>query len=328
MPRWIWIHLTKGKKTIIDIKDYFRVKQYKWRAQLSNGYYYACCNIIDKNGEIQKIYLAHFIINFDNNLPENTGLVVDHKNRNTLDNRSRNLRVVTFQINSLNQSPKEDSKTGVVGISEYKTGYEVTWTENGERQRKYFSLVKKEKMDVFWSAYDFYYYTISDIKEYRQAFCFDEPENSDGSSIDEDDYEHKINPRIKNRNEIDNESGKNRIRIQGRLLRVRISINGERTNETFHFDKDYKGDLRDRSNQTWLDAIAYLNEMLEKKSKMKNKKIVPNKIKKNKDDSKILIKKNDKKDESDEMSIDEKCNLEHTILDLLNNKKCTCKYFI
>lgn len=62
--------------------------------------------------------------------------------------------------------------------------------------------------------------------------------------------------------------------------------------------------------------------MLEKKSKMKTRKDVSNKIKGNKDNEKILIVNTD---ESGEMSLDEKCQEKHTILDLLNkNYKCKC----
>lgn len=335
MVKYIYIHLTKGQRTKIDLKDYVRVKQYQWVARKYKGKYYACVRVKNEFGKMEWLELSHFIINFDKSKLKQ-GLCVDHKNRDPLDNTSKNLRIVTIKINNLNRSPNENSKTGVNGISELKNyGYLVHWTENNEGKEEYFSWKRKNQILVFWEAYDFYWDTISNIPEYREAFCLDEPEESYGSSIDEDDYENKINPRLKNRNKLDSNSGENRIQLVDRTLRVRIMINGERISQCFNFDKNYKGDLLDQKHPLWQEALNFVNEMLEEQSKFKKNKKKKNKIgfkekiyessyqtndivnqkEENSIYSEISIGNNN--NESGECSFG--CKKQHTILDLLNN---------
>ena len=62
-----------------------------------------------------KIYLHRLIMKPDK------GFVVDHKNRNTLDNRKENLNVCTVQENLRNQK-RSNNKTGYTGISNYMDG--------------------------------------------------------------------------------------------------------------------------------------------------------------------------------------------------------------
>lgn len=314
MPKWIYIHLTHGQRTIIDIEDYPRVKKdYKWYARKSSNGYYTEAKFKNKYGNIETKRLSHLILNFDSTLPESKGLVMDHKNRDPSDNRSRNLRIVTFQINALNRNPREDSKTGVVGIQEELNAYIVDWRENGEHKRKYFTFFKRDKMIIFWMAYDFYFNTISNIEEYREALCFDEPEQSNGSPddyIDEDDYEYLINPRLKNRNEFLSESGHKNIRIQDRALRFYMTINGERIEEYFPFDKEYKGDLRDQTNKTWKEALTLYDEMFKKKTESKNKKIKKKETYENEFNSKIYF-------ENNEMEIEYENEEKYNMMDLI-----------
>lgn len=57
------------------------------------------------------IKLHRYIMNIDN-----SNIIVDHKNRNTLDNRKDNLRVCNYQENSFNKSIRSDNTSGVVGV--------------------------------------------------------------------------------------------------------------------------------------------------------------------------------------------------------------------
>lgn len=92
------IALTQGYITVVSNDDYKKIKKYKWCITRSAGRTrkagepYACTYIKGK-----KIYLHRFLMNS----PE--GLIVDHINHQTLDNRRENLRVVTHSENMKNR---------------------------------------------------------------------------------------------------------------------------------------------------------------------------------------------------------------------------------
>ena len=64
------------------------------------------------------------------------GLVVDHINHNTLDNRRCNLRVVTDTINKMN---RKDNTSGFVGVDKVKSGWRAQIQYKG---KKYTKVVK------------------------------------------------------------------------------------------------------------------------------------------------------------------------------------------
>ena len=67
---------------------------------------------------------------------EDDGLVIDHINHNTLDNRKHNLRICTESDNSKNKSLPSNNTSGVVGISFNKkyNKYETYITINYKRK--------------------------------------------------------------------------------------------------------------------------------------------------------------------------------------------------
>ena len=78
---WPWkIPLTQGKFALVDEEDFERSSQNKWC--LTNGY-----PSRRKEGRVQ--YLHRFLMN------EPTGLQIDHRNGDKLDNRKANLRTAT-----------------------------------------------------------------------------------------------------------------------------------------------------------------------------------------------------------------------------------------
>lgn len=62
------------------------------------------------------------------------GYVIDHINRNKLDNRRDNIRVTTQCVNCINKGASRKSKTGYKGIYEYGNRYIVSIRVKGKRK--------------------------------------------------------------------------------------------------------------------------------------------------------------------------------------------------
>jgi hypothetical protein len=114
-------------ETLISTSELSRLLQNgrRWNAGISgSGYCYASGYVHKTDGKLNPITLHRFITNAIK------GLVVDHINRNTLDNRNENLRVVKQRENCQNKKIQSNNKTGVRG---------VIWRMD---QRKYIARVK------------------------------------------------------------------------------------------------------------------------------------------------------------------------------------------
>ncbi len=99
-----------GLKFIIDEGDYDEfVKGYRFRVS-SKGYVRYSST---KDGLHNKF--LHRVM-----MGEPTGMQVDHKNLNTLDNRRENLRVCTHQQNLWNTKKKSNNTSGFKGVSVFK----------------------------------------------------------------------------------------------------------------------------------------------------------------------------------------------------------------
>lgn len=89
-----------------------------------------------------RAYLVHRVIMIlkGEAIPEH--FVVDHIDRNPLNNSLDNLRIVSVSAN--NRNTNKSSETGKQGVSKSKCGryYVVSYSENYIRQQKYFSRVK------------------------------------------------------------------------------------------------------------------------------------------------------------------------------------------
>lgn len=90
-------------RTLIDLDDIEKIKQYKW-CITSKGY-------VIGNVQNDRILLHRFIMNCPNDM------VIDHINRNKLDNRKSNLRICTIQENDFNKSTLKNNTSNVTGVN-------------------------------------------------------------------------------------------------------------------------------------------------------------------------------------------------------------------
>lgn len=102
------IKLTQNKETIVDDWVYEAVGHLKWF--LDHG---KARRTLMRKGKTWVIYLHHIVIG----RPINRKLDIDHINRNPLDNRLVNLRIVTRSVNVLNTGLRSTNTSGYKGIS-------------------------------------------------------------------------------------------------------------------------------------------------------------------------------------------------------------------
>lgn len=93
------IPLTRNQIALVDEEDFEFISKYKWHINTS-GYAY-------NSGKKQ---LMHCLI------LGNPSEEIDHINRNKLDNRKCNLRLVTHQQNMFNRSKQKNNKSGFKGV--------------------------------------------------------------------------------------------------------------------------------------------------------------------------------------------------------------------
>jgi hypothetical protein len=85
---------------LVDDEDFERVSKYKWRFQKDHKHrtYFTVRGSIGR----KEVYLHRFVLDLGK-----TSLVVDHIDRNTLNNQKSNLRLVTQRENVMNSARKE-----------------------------------------------------------------------------------------------------------------------------------------------------------------------------------------------------------------------------
>jgi hypothetical protein len=114
------IYLGGGKFTIVDPPDYYRLNNFHWSARKNSNCTYAV-RFLNDPGKKPKIISLHREIM--NPAPR---LLVDHKNRNTLDNRRANLRIATHSQNQFNKA-KTSEKTSSRFIGVYLEKPSCLW---------------------------------------------------------------------------------------------------------------------------------------------------------------------------------------------------------
>ena len=109
------ITLNHGHITTVDDDDYLRLSNFKWFAKNSRGIFYAA-RTDRSNGSARTVFMHHEIVGRE------SGLVVDHINCNSMDNRKSNLRLVTQLVNARNRRSNRNTSSKYKGVHKHKDG--------------------------------------------------------------------------------------------------------------------------------------------------------------------------------------------------------------
>src|SRR4030042_465092 len=91
------IFLGEGKYTLVDVKDYFWLKEYQWILSGNGASIYPVTSKLAGPKKTILISMHRMIMN------QPKGFLVDHRNCNSLDNRRQNLRLATDSQNQHNK---------------------------------------------------------------------------------------------------------------------------------------------------------------------------------------------------------------------------------
>ena len=105
------ICLDEGKWTILDPQDYYRYGCFKWCIGGNKNKYYAIRGQIIDHDCIKLVSLHRLIMD----APK--GVLVDHRNGDSLDNRRANLRLATRAQNCCNVRKRKNTSSRFKGVS-------------------------------------------------------------------------------------------------------------------------------------------------------------------------------------------------------------------
>jgi hypothetical protein len=111
-PRARLIELTQGKFAIVDSDDFDRINAHKWQAhwESSTQSFRADRSSAWCNGS-RTLILMHREV-----MLAPSGVLIDHQNRDTLDNRKGNLRFCSASQNGANRSVRSNNTSGFKGV--------------------------------------------------------------------------------------------------------------------------------------------------------------------------------------------------------------------
>jgi len=101
----------KNKFALVDDDKYPELVKYRWHCSHTG---YARRTVVHTNSDKSKKYECIFMHKCLLNAPDKK--FIDHKNRNTLDNRIENLRICTPQENSRNRAVSIVNPSGYKGV--------------------------------------------------------------------------------------------------------------------------------------------------------------------------------------------------------------------
>ena len=116
------IPLTNGLAALVDDADFEMLSAYTWTHFKSRAVFYAAAWVNHRP------LLMHVKL-----LGKQAGKMIDHRNRNTLDNQRHNLRFSTQRQNSFNTPPRVTNKTGFKGVQIGRHGGFIASIKDGHR---------------------------------------------------------------------------------------------------------------------------------------------------------------------------------------------------
>lgn len=122
------IKLTQGQVAIVDDWWFDELNRYKWQAfwnVYTNSFYARRQDFFNKQNKIH----MHAVIA---RTPK--GMVTDHINHDTLDNREENLRVCTASQNMMNSDKRIGNTSGYKGVFKNGSGWMARIRAGGEMQ--------------------------------------------------------------------------------------------------------------------------------------------------------------------------------------------------
>lgn len=103
------IPLTRGLVALVDDEDAEWLSQWKWHAVKTKSGFYAA-RAVRTSGKKKVIYMHRVICD------PPIGMLADHANNDTLDNRRRNLRPSSHRQNNQNRRVSASSAIGLKGV--------------------------------------------------------------------------------------------------------------------------------------------------------------------------------------------------------------------
>jgi hypothetical protein len=134
------IPLTQGRTAVIDDADFDLVSQFKWHAHFDGTNWYALRRTATGHQSMHNLVMG-----------SPTGVKIDHRDHNGLNNRRGNLRVCEHRQNCYNLKMKVTNRSGYKGVS-WKTTHQ-RWCAQIRFGKVYHLGLFEDKIDAA-RAYD------------------------------------------------------------------------------------------------------------------------------------------------------------------------------
>ena len=99
----------KGQQILVDDENFERLNRYNWH--IHDGY---ACWATTVNRKTVRYRMHRIVLGLD--IGREDSRLVDHVNRNKLDNRKENLRIVDRTLNNGNRNKFKSNKSGYKGV--------------------------------------------------------------------------------------------------------------------------------------------------------------------------------------------------------------------